>query len=194
MMIKDLHHALILGNYVMKLYKFVISYDDDTLVIKKKTNLVTVQPTKIAPKTAMLIPVQPSVPLYAGLVGKVCNKPLLTKFGLNGFEAIEKARKDSKYLHTKIANPSNTTIKLRKHLCLAEFCAFDDISEQTKMENTQELLTNYLAQESRLEPSNQNLTNTYAQPNVSYAQQPGQECEQQMPIRQANFSAKRLLT
>jgi hypothetical protein len=53
LVIKDLHHALILGNDVMKKYKFVISYDDDTLVIKKKTNLVTVQPTKIAPKTTV---------------------------------------------------------------------------------------------------------------------------------------------
>jgi hypothetical protein len=52
LVVKDLHHALILGNDVMKKYKF-ISYDDDTLVIKKKTNLVTVQPTKIAPKTTM---------------------------------------------------------------------------------------------------------------------------------------------
>jgi hypothetical protein len=191
LVIKDLHHALILGNDVMKKYKFVISYDDDTLVIKKKTNLVTVQPTKIAPKTTMLIPVQPSVPLYAGLVGKVCKKPLLTKYGLNGFEAIETTRKDTKYLHIKIANPSNTTIKLRKHLCLAEFCAFDDISEQTKMENTQHLLTNQLAQKSRLEPSNPNLTYTHAHANFSHAHQPGHDSEQQMPIRQANFSAAR---
>jgi hypothetical protein len=94
-------------------------------------------------------------------------------------------------LHIKIANPSNTTIKLRKHLCLAEFCAVDDVSDQTKMENIQKLLTNHLAQEFRLEPSNQNLTNTQAQPDFSHVQQLGQECEQQMPIRQANFSAMR---
>jgi Aspartyl protease len=54
LVITDLQHALILGNDVMRKYKFIISYDDETLLIKKKTNLVTVQPTKISPKSTIL--------------------------------------------------------------------------------------------------------------------------------------------
>jgi hypothetical protein len=190
MVIKDLQHALILGNDVMRKYKFIISYDDETLLIKKKTNLVTVQPTKISPKTTILIPVKPSVPLYAGLVGKVRNKPLLTKIGLNGFEQFETAQRDTKYLHIKLVNPTNTTINLRKHLCLAEFCAFDDISEQTNMANTQELMINHLAQRSRLQSSTQNLTNTQTWAKISHPQQAGRD-EHQMPTGQINFSTTR---
>ena len=124
--IANLSHYFIIGTDMMRKYRMTIDYDNEQLFIKRNIALATVNPVCIKPNSEIKFSLSCATELYPGIVGKVCAKPVLFKFGLNCIQAVEKVSENSRFVPIIIKNNTNRTIRLRKNFTIANFKPFDN--------------------------------------------------------------------